>query len=294
MHGWDDRFSVIFNDWTISQGMGGNISTKNNNQMFIKSSGQRLYNYQKKDFWCKILDIETYRNSFKIDHSEIENGIVIGRPSIESTMHVILKKKYVLHVHELYSLALLCLENPEQHLDMPCIEFVEPGFPIAKQILKHEIQGHDIILLKNHGLIIQSDTTDGIIDLLKIFTTQCREFWGETAVYDKNIFYQGSTIFLNHEVDIKSNWLLYPDHVVICGKSPNFSQGSLDEYGYCFESNNKLLLSKNCSEVIIEQLYLFLNILKISKKEQLVGLSPHVINKIINRRDEIFRKTLIQ
>ena len=86
-------------------------------------------------------------------------------PSIETTMHAIINKKYIVHLHSISVLSYAILKNGEKLLESKLkgmkwiwIKYKKPGLNLAKEIEKKMSDDINIYILQNHGIIIASDT----------------------------------------------------------------------------------------------------------------------------------------
>lgn len=142
---------------------GGNISIKTGSDIIIKPSGIDL----KSDI-VKITQVNEQK-TYSIIGNEIRN-IAYLKPSMELGFHKVLPSKYVLHYHPLYILRFLCGDAECLANIGDIVEYHHPGscdlIDAISNTSKH------IIFLKNHGVIIHSDTIEEIKQLYGVL----REF----------------------------------------------------------------------------------------------------------------------
>ncbi len=141
-------------------GKGGNISVKYNDILYgdmllIKSSGQDMKSRHVATI-CYVKDGPLVSYDFKR-----ECLISKLKPSMEVQMHLNLKAKYVFHYHPVYVLPYLCSTKFAPTYGR-VINYVNPGPELAKAVIGVE---EEVIWLKNHGVVIQSDSVDRVIDL---------------------------------------------------------------------------------------------------------------------------------
>lgn len=165
---------------------GGNLSIKvDDHLMIIKSSGHRMSdaNY---DNGYNVVDIAKLKlheatNDTTLDamikHSSIHGS---GVPSMETAFHSFIKGKYVLHTHPRFLNVLLCLQDPREMLEeaLPkykfgLIDYKTPGFEVMKSLFW---EMDKIIFLKNHGLIVRSDSLEEIYDITRHISLLCRDY----------------------------------------------------------------------------------------------------------------------
>lgn len=137
---------------------GGNVSVRNNNQIFITQSGKSL---------GRLTLQMIVRTNLKEEVLEGE------KPSKEISMHCAIYKvrkdvNAIVHTHSVYSTALSCIAIPcyENVLPimtpgyvirvgaLPLLRYFRPGsLALAKAVADLSVK-HKVILLQNHGLIV--------------------------------------------------------------------------------------------------------------------------------------------
>ena len=124
-----------------SPGKGGNISVKDGSMMLVKPSGVDL----KDNVYGNLSAVNTIDDSFEGP-----------RPTMEYAFHKAIKSKYVMHYHPVYLLPFLCDElfSPEELI----IDYAKPGKELADEISKYDTENNPVIFLRNHGVIIHSDS----------------------------------------------------------------------------------------------------------------------------------------
>jgi len=155
------------------QGQGGNISVKiNKDFMLIKSSGTILGNTSYNSGYCMVNNdlCNDFLNN-NIDTINKTKIFGIDNPSIETYFHSFMKI-YTIHLHFTLSNIFLCSNKnyilDELNLPFKIIDYEIPGIKLAKLIKNHYNINVDIYFLKNHGLIITSDTINNIFEYYKI------------------------------------------------------------------------------------------------------------------------------
>lgn len=150
-------------------GMGGNISVKYDDSIMIKSSGQNM----KVDHIITTCD-NNGQTKYSYDFTD-ECVIDAIKPSMEIGMHMNLKCKYVFHYHPAYVLPYLCsVGSDDQLITGHVIEYVSPGEELAQSVIGVD---SEIIWLKNHGVVLQSDSIERIEELYYIIKS---EYFGTT------------------------------------------------------------------------------------------------------------------
>lgn len=159
-------------DISLIQATGGNTSVKVDDTLWVKASGMRLKDALTKDIFLPVKLNELRQIMEHSDPGEdlsrfVHNGNL--RPSIETTFHALLPKKYILHVHSIKSIAATIqkieLRSLFSDLNVCFIPYVRPGFPLTKKIREISTTA-EIYILEGHGLIVQGDTLEHCLDLI--------------------------------------------------------------------------------------------------------------------------------
>jgi len=181
------KFYGVNKDYVIAGG--GNTSFKNDHTIWIKASGQPLAELTEEGLVSlsreKLHLISS--SAYSEDSSEREEQVKTDmykailepgsnkRPSVETSLHEIIKYKYVVHLHPTLINGLLCsrtAKNLTYQLfgeSVLFVPYIDPGYTLFKK-LESDIEiyskkfGHDpqIIFLENHGSFVSADTTEEI------------------------------------------------------------------------------------------------------------------------------------
>jgi HAD superfamily hydrolase (TIGR01549 family) len=240
-----DKFNKIYNGindfvilskycgdrFDLTQAGGGNISVKIDNLLIIKSSGYNLSDISKSNGYV-ILDNDTLKNHITGNISkDLSEYIVFGnkRPSMETYMHSS-QKKYTIHLHPIQVNKILIRNDAKEIInklfpDDVFVEYVRPGFDLAKIINKHDT---DLYFLKNHGIIITGDNYTEICIRLENVLIICENYLNINYDLYKNVNVIANIIYNilgeNYSVFVSEylnahveNIYITPDDVVYCG-----------------------------------------------------------------------------
>lgn len=128
---------------------GGNISVKLKDDIIIKSSGV--------DLKSEIDRVSTKDKSFEFYKKWTEIDYL--KPSMEINFHKAIKSKYVLHYHPIYILLL----QDDLPFEADVIDYIKPGSnELTEAVSKCNKK---VIYLKNHGVILHSDSLQEIKEL---------------------------------------------------------------------------------------------------------------------------------
>jgi FMN phosphatase YigB (HAD superfamily)/ribulose-5-phosphate 4-epimerase/fuculose-1-phosphate aldolase len=155
-----------------TQGPGGNISIKQDDLLFIKSSGSVLGNMTITDGYCiahnpSCLDLITTKDE---SASSLCKTKIMGTkpPSMETFFHSFMKQ-YTVHVHFTLVNRFSCLYNKESFdlEDFPykyqVIDYIPPGLLLADKIKEVYSKDIDVYFLLNHGIILTGDIMENIL-----------------------------------------------------------------------------------------------------------------------------------
>jgi len=183
------RYYGIKKDYVIAGG--GNTSYKDNDDIWVKASGTGLSDITKSGF--AILKRNALQKMYDKKYSEdpvkreeevktdlynaCHPGITV-RPSVETSLHEIIKYSFIMHTHPTLVNALTCSINAEKYImqlfgdDALYIPYTDPGYTLFVRIRNlllnwRETHKQDpkIIFLQNHGVFVSADSTNEIREI---------------------------------------------------------------------------------------------------------------------------------
>lgn len=188
---------------TNIQGPGGNISVKQDDLLFIKSSGSILGNMSNDNGFCMV-DNKKCIQMVESNIDKIKSAKVYGykTPSMETYFHSFMKK-YCVHLHFTLSNVVFCKESYDQltGFDIPyrIIDYFNPGLELAHQIYKKYDTSCDIYFLRNHGVIITSDNMDQVISDYEYIFDYFNGLLNNRYSYELNAFNISKTLHVNNK-----------------------------------------------------------------------------------------------
>lgn len=238
-------------------------------------------------------------------------------PSIETTMHAVINKKYVVHLHSISVLSYAILKNGKKILESKLkgtrwvwIKYKKPGLNLAIEI-KRKIRDHiNIYILQNHGIIIASNSLNKINSLLKKIETKLkRKISFNLKKIKKNNFFIKNfkkpkdkiiEIFAfkkkSFEI-IKSNKSLYPDNAVFLNNkigtynSINDFLKKKNEKNIIVIKNTGVFLKNNISKTEYDMLLCLAELLIVVPENFILSfLSNKEKNELINWKKEKIRQ----
>jgi rhamnose utilization protein RhaD (predicted bifunctional aldolase and dehydrogenase)/NAD(P)-dependent dehydrogenase (short-subunit alcohol dehydrogenase family) len=173
---------------------GGNTSYKNEKKIWVKASGVSLATIDKNGFtvlWREKLNCISGKK-YSDDPSERENQVKKDlynskvnpedplRPSVETSLHNLIRYAYVVHLHPALVNGLMCGKNSASLTrklfgdKILYIPYTDPGYTLFKKIeagLDRYRSEYDtdpqLIFLENHGVFVSADDTGQIRTLYK-------------------------------------------------------------------------------------------------------------------------------
>jgi len=166
---------------------GGNTSAKMGDELYVKASGVEMANITREGFVClsreRLARILTtpYPAEPMAREEEIKRDLLAARrggleaeggqrPSVESVLHEIVKRRFVVHTHPTLVNGLTCSKEGKERAEQMFgeealwVDYADPGHTLAKKVAGaieryEKLAGRtpEIMLLQNHGLIIAAD-----------------------------------------------------------------------------------------------------------------------------------------
>ena len=236
-------------DPLLVQGAGGNISWKDGDVLWVKASGMWIADATSRDIFVPVnlsfLQKALSRNDFFVK-PEVTNNCDL-RPSIETLLHALMPHRVVVHIHAVEILAHLVQVNAKEKiknlvgdaLNWIYVEYFKPGSDLAKAVSLQLINtsGAEVVFLGNHGVVIGGQDVKDVAFTLRTLISKLKtiiappltesrpsarepEFLarGYIPCGDKEISF---LVNKGEEMNrLRTNWALYPDHVVFLGAEP--------------------------------------------------------------------------
>lgn len=233
----------------LVQGAGGNISWKDNDNLWVKASGKWIKNSLSEDIFVQV-DLEKLIASISSGKFDVIPDVIgsnIGNASIETMLHAMLPHKIVLHLHPIEILIYLIRADSQKIIgelgskdfNPEYISYRQPGAELA-QLISSKIASNkkaDLLYLENHGIVIGGETITDIDKKLRrlignaaLLSNFEENLVAELGQSDKGIDDNGSLLIPAEcpEINalsqnprlfdlVKKGWALYPDHVVFLG-----------------------------------------------------------------------------
>ena len=218
----------IGSNFLLSQGPGGNTSTKYKGNIYIKKSGMYLEGSQNKNIFEKV-NLENIRDFYKKNKSDLKYSNSL---SIESPIHVLLDDKHIFHYHSISSIIIsLIIEKKTlnkylKNENITAIKYLRPGYSLGAEIInKTSKRKINSFFLYNHGMIVAGNSLEKIylrineIEYLfkkfidfKILNKLIKEIEILDSTKDKTILIKNPKKNLNYEKF--NNKYFFPDHAV--------------------------------------------------------------------------------
>lgn len=158
-------------DPLLVQGPGGNSSVKDDEELWVKASGQWLAEATTRPIFVPLA-LAGLRDEHgrPLDEAPIDaviaarNGAGL-KPSIETMLHAIMPHHVVVHAHAVNAMAVSVLAEGQAlaaarlaGLAWAWIPYCRPGAPLARAVGAALAARHvDVLLLQNHGVVVGGD-----------------------------------------------------------------------------------------------------------------------------------------
>ena len=299
----------------MSHGPGGNTSIKINDSIYVKSSGTWLKDSLKKKSFIKI-NLNSIKKNIENEKKWIYSKSA-SYPSIETTMHAVINKKYVVHLHSISVLSYAILKNGKKLLESKLkdmkwiwIKYKKPGLNLAKEIKRKMSNDTNIYILQNHGIIIASNTLIKINSLLKKIEAKLKKkiSFNLKKIKKNNFLIKNFKKPKDKIIEIfawekksfeiiKSNKSLYPDNAVFINNkirtynSINDFLKKKNEKNIIVIKNTGVFLKKNISKTEYDMLLCLAELLIVVPENFILSfLNNKEKNELINWKKEKIRQ----
>ena len=299
----------------MSHGPGGNTSIKINDSIYVKSSGTWLKDSLKKKSFIKI-NLNSIKKNIENEKKWIYRKST-SYPSIETTMHAVINKKYVVHLHSISVLSYAILKNGKKLLESKLkdmkwiwIKYKKPGLNLAKEIKRKMFDDTNIYILQNHGIIIASNTLIKINSLLKKIEAKLKKkiSFNLKKIKKNNFLIKNFKKPKDKIIEIfawkkksfeiiKSNKSLYPDNTVFLNNkiktynSINDFLKKKNEKNIIVIKNTGVFLKKNISKTEYDMLLCLAELLIVVPENFILSfLNNKEKNELINWKKEKIRQ----
>jgi rhamnose utilization protein RhaD (predicted bifunctional aldolase and dehydrogenase) len=159
-----------------TQAAGGNTSLKRDGILWIKASGTWLADAERGDIFVPVR-LDPLRRAVEEADPRAEKATdfiatelaTTGelRPSVETSLHAVIDRSVVVHIHDVATTAIAVRADAEevlarrlgnQGIDWLFIPYVKPGMPLSRAISERIKPGTNVIVLGNHGLVVMADS----------------------------------------------------------------------------------------------------------------------------------------
>lgn len=213
--------------------------------MWIKASGTNLADALTRDVFVPC-DLPAMRAAMAAGEARADQPAEFAlqsgglRPSIETSLHAVFPQRVVVHVHCVNTLALAIRRDAgpalAARLGAFCwamVPYAKPGANLAAQVQAVLAPGVDVVILRNHGLIVAAETVAAAEALLQAVvaavTAPARHMPAEGLAAHADAAYAALpddhplhvVAHVPHLLQAATAGSLYPDHVVFCGVGAN-------------------------------------------------------------------------
>jgi rhamnose utilization protein RhaD (predicted bifunctional aldolase and dehydrogenase) len=221
-----EQVAACATDRLLIQGAGGNVSLKDGDTFWVKASGTWLLHADREDLFVG-LDWTGMQEWLETGDERVPSGLTRHnpslRPSIETSFHVAMPHRVVLHTHPVDLVTLAVRTDAETQLqsylrgfNWAWVPYARPGRRLTagiQAVLSR--RNADILVLGNHGVIVGADTIAEAVDVTKAVVERC-------AQTPRPVAGDAITDVLGHDpvcFDLFNRQpnVLYPDQAVFLG-----------------------------------------------------------------------------
>lgn len=159
------------------QAGGGNTSLKENGTLWVKASGKWLADALVDEMFLAvpIADVlaKLAAREERFDEYATASGVRL-RPSVETTVHAVFPQRMVVHVHSVRAISWAVQSGAEASLQSRLdglrwawIPYVHPGVPLAEYIDRELQPKPDVLIIRNHGLVVAAQDCTAAETLLR-------------------------------------------------------------------------------------------------------------------------------
>ena len=163
-------------DRMLTQCAGGNTSLKLDGWMWIKASGTWLADAGEHTIFVPV-ELQGALDAINrgIDEKAVWRapGGRSLRSSIETSLHAVIARPWVVHLHTVHSMFWASIENAREQiakllggLPWAWVEYARPGLPLTLELLRTYDDSVRIWVLGNHGLVVAGDDVDEVEEWL--------------------------------------------------------------------------------------------------------------------------------
>jgi rhamnose utilization protein RhaD (predicted bifunctional aldolase and dehydrogenase) len=230
-------------DPLLIQAAGGNTSVKDGAVMWIKASGTQLADALDRDIFVAC-DLTAMRASMAAGEARADRPaefvLAAGalRPSIETSLHAVFRQRVVVHVHCVNTIALAIRPDAEAAIarrlvgfDHAIVPYTKPGANLARAVMAALRPETNVVVLRNHGLIVAAETVaqaeallTRVVAALTSTPLTVSPDLGRLAARADDAYAPLPADHPLHAVACEPRLLgaalagsLYPDHVIFCG-----------------------------------------------------------------------------
>jgi len=227
----------------LVQGAGGNTSIKIDDALWVKASGLWLADAAREQIFVPV-DLEGARQALANHNATMpvlkRFGDMKLRPSIETSLHALMRHAVVLHVHAINSIVWAirtdgddALRDRLAGLTWAKLPYYRPGLPLSQAISALTAREQpDVLILGNHGLLVGGPDVETAEALMTEVERRLRLDPNPAMASDQTWLRalcagtdyrpaasEDSHVLATSERNLKlaTDGSLYPDHVVFLG-----------------------------------------------------------------------------
>lgn len=316
------------------QGTGGNISWKDNINLWVKASGMALADAHRKSIFVPIVR-QHLADKLRLEDfnfTDWKTQTVGLRPSIETWLHALMPQRIVVHLHAIDALVHLVDMHAENLLRqrLPTdgawkyLDYHKPGADLARavHVALQQNPTCDLLFLANHGIVLGAQTPE---EIPRRLTSLCQQLacppcvssllkeampsqailsqvgYQPVAAQDLHALATNPTLLAR----VAHAWALYPDHVVFLGDHPviitetdhvtKIMNACKKTPPFIFVENNGVFASPKTHTHHLAQLRCYYDVItRMTSNSVPRPLTAHQIDALCHWEAEHHRQTLVE
>jgi rhamnose utilization protein RhaD (predicted bifunctional aldolase and dehydrogenase) len=279
-----DHSAFVGSNPDLVQASGGNTSWKSDSSVWVKGSGKRLKDALSEEIFS-IINFDSLSEDEIAscqDFSTLASNSI--SPSIEANFHILIKSKFVTHLHSLGAISLSVSDETAfskvLNLGLSFVPYCRPGVDLAQAIRKTANFQENILVLQNHGIIFSGSSCSQIENKIEIFENAIKALFENSKEEPQ----------FPDWIEILVSGVLTPDEAVFLGKTPFIKSDIPLIDSIAINYSEDLLFPKNLSNDRIEMAYFYVRVAKmISKKTRVSYLPSSEVESLLGWDKEIKR-----
>ena len=252
----------------LVQASGGNTSWKSDKTVWVKGSGKRLKDAISEDIFASIIYTGLTQEEL-LACEDFSNRLLNDiQPSIEANFHILLKTNFVTHLHSLGSIAIgVSTRSYEYRIlnnEVRFVPYARPGVELVNAIYTTEGFENNILILKNHGMIVSGQEAIEIENKIEQIERDIKDYFEKIPENDS----------FPSWIEILTAGVLTPDEAVFLGAKPFVKSDEPLPNSVAINSNCELLFPDGFSNDRTDLAKFYTRVAKLIERKTQVSYLP--------------------